>query len=278
MMVVLSVVATRLQRVSRCYNRWQTTDINCNRVSSERNAPAIDGLIQSLKEDVRKGDFRKFDINVELLSKTVFVSKAALNREQTQRFTLCLKEWNNQNHSGRQYASVLKFMANLRFSVLNADQKELIVAIVDKFFEKNQQSFRWLGLFLTGIRGLKYSGALLKSNHRQRILESLSELKEDSHERSYAELISGIVGLGINWEEINEAGKRNLLNQLETVKATLTARNINTVIFSFGKLGVDLTETRYKKTIIELAEKVLKELKSDNGKGVDLPREVSHFL
>jgi transposase-like protein len=219
-------------------NRWQTTDINCNRVSSERNAPAIDGLIQSLKEDVRKGDFRKFDINVELLSKTVFVSKAALNREQTQRFTLCLKEWNNQNHSGRQYASVLKFMANLRFSVLNADQKELIVAIVDKFFEKNQQSFRWLGLFLTGIRGLKYSGALLKSNHRQRILESLSELKEDSHERSYAELISGIVGLGINWEEINEAGKRNLLNQLETVKATLTARNINTVIFNFGKLGV----------------------------------------
>jgi hypothetical protein len=146
---------------------------------------------------------------------------------------------------------------------------------VDKVLEKNQQSFRWFGLFLTGIRGLNYSGALLKSNHRQRILESLSELKEDSRERSYAELISGIVDLGINWREINEAGQQNLLHQLDSLEAKFTVNSLFSVIFNFGKLGVNLKETCYKQTVIELVGKALDEIEDSSGKGkLDLPRVV----
>jgi hypothetical protein len=96
-------------------NRCQTTDINRSTVCSEVNSPGIDRLVQSLQEDVRKGDFRRFDSHLEMLSKTVITSKAALNQEQTQRLSLCLKKWNNQKHSGREYARVLKYIASSNY-------------------------------------------------------------------------------------------------------------------------------------------------------------------
>jgi hypothetical protein len=258
-------------------NRCQTTNINRGTVYSERNSLNINVLVQSLMEDLRKGDFRNFDSNRRLLlPKAGISSKIALTQEQTQRLTLCLKEWNNQDHSLKEYPSVLKFMAVLKFSALNEAQKEIIVAIVDKFLKKKQQSFYWFALFLSGLRGLNYSGALLKSNHRQRILESLSELNEGNDGRAYSDLLIGIGGLRISWKDYCEAGQRNLLNQLESVKETLDARSICTVIFNYGKLGANLKETGHKKIVIELVEKGLKEIDDDIGKGkLDLSREVS---
>jgi hypothetical protein len=105
----------------------------------------------------------------------------------------------------------------------------------------------------------------------------LSELKEaSSNEKTYSELLSGIVGLGIHWDEINEGGKGNLLNQLEVLKSKLTADVIYSVLFNFGKLEVNLKESAYRKTILELTVRALKEIEKDNGQGkLDSPRVVS---
>jgi hypothetical protein len=147
---------------------------------------------------------------------------------------------------------------------------------VDKVLQRNQKSFLWFAFFLSAIKRLKYSGSLLTSNHRQRILKSLSELVEDGDERAYSELLGGIVGVEINWKEISEMGKRNLLKHMESKKEEFTADTIPSVLFNFGKLGVDLKETGNKKTVVELVEKALQDIAKDNGKGkLDLPRVVS---
>jgi hypothetical protein len=130
-----------------------------------------------------KGEFRKFERSLDELSKTVSLSKEPLTQNQSQQLISSLGEWNKKSHSQQEYANILKFMANLKFSTVQLNQKKIIQAIVDQCLVKKQQSFRWFALVLTGMRGLKYSGSLLQNNHRQRILDSLSELKEDQHEK-----------------------------------------------------------------------------------------------
>jgi hypothetical protein len=119
-------------------------------------------------------------------------------------------------------------------------------------------------------------GHFLNEKHRQRIVGLLGELGEESTERAYSELLSGIIGLGIRWEDINVDGKQNLLNQLEALKSKLTVGHICPILFNYGKLKVKLKESPYKKTVLELVMKSLKEIEKDNGQGkLDLPRVVS---
>jgi hypothetical protein len=253
--------------------RYQTTIINGD---TERNFTGIDNILQKLNDNVKKREFGKFNKHMEELCRTAAVSKAGISANQTVELISIMKEWKKANHSGEDYTKLLKSMAILKFSVFNAEQKEIIVAIVDKVLQRNQKSFLWFAFFLSAIKRLKYSGSLLTSNHRQRILKSLSELVEDGDERAYSELLSGIVGVEINWKEISEMGKRNLLKHMESKKEEFTADTSPSVLFNFGKLGVDLKETGNKKTVIELVEKALQDIAKDNGKGkLDLPRVVS---
>jgi hypothetical protein len=265
-----------LQSVSLVEKRFQTTKISGDRIAKVSTGSTyleIDAMLHNLSENVKKGEFGKFDKTLDELSKTVTMSKVAMTQNQTQQLISSLKEWNKENHSEREYARVFKSMADLRISPFRADQEKVIISIVDKCLVEKQQSFRWFAVLLTGLRKLNNSGSLLQNSHRQRILESLSELKKDSHEIAYNELLSGIVGLRINWDEISETGKLNLLNQLKALLTKFTPDFIYSVIFNFGKLGVNLKETGHKKTIIELARKAFKQ---ENGKGkLDTPRAVS---
>jgi hypothetical protein len=246
--------------------RFQTTNINRGRgkVSPEGISIGIDEQLRRMKENVKKREFDKFLNQLDQFSRTA----AALTQNQNQQIISTLKEWNRDGHSDREYAYIFKSLANLKFSVTNQEQRDIVVAIADGFFAKGQFSFRWFALFLTGLRRLKYSGSLLNEKHRRQILELLGQLKKDnSHEGSYTELLSGLVGLGIHWDEINEDGKKNLLNQLEVLKSKFTS-DIYQVLFSFGKLGVSLKESHYEKTILELTVRTLKEIEKDNGQGM----------
>jgi hypothetical protein len=211
----------------------------------------------------------------------VSVSKTPLTENQSQQLISSLKEWTKKDHSDQEGVKVLKLMANMQISSFGAEQNEIVIAIVDRFLKNKQQSFHWFALFLSAIRELTLSGILLKNRHKQRIVESLSELRTNNDKRSYSELLRGIADLEINWVEINEAGQLNLLNPLEaTTKLELTADCIHQIIFSFGKLGVNLEETRFKKTIIGLVRKAVTEIEKDNGKGKleEVSRVVSLIL
>jgi hypothetical protein len=266
----------RQNRFSLTQQRVQTTNIRrggISKVSTERNDFGIDEQLHKLEENVKKRESEQFVTYLDKLS----TSKAALTQNQNQQLISTLKDWNQDDHSDREYAYILKSLANLKFSVTNREQRDIVVTIADKFFAKSQLSFRSFAVFLTGLRRLTSSGTFLNEKHRQRIVGLLSGLKEDSdNEKAYSELLSGIVGLGISWDEINEAGKRNLLNQLETLKSKFTADRFYSVLFNFGKLGVDLKESPYKKTVLELTTRALKEIEKDKGQGKnDLPRMVS---
>jgi hypothetical protein len=252
--------------------RFQTTSRGADMITAISGSIGIDEQLQRLKENVKKREFDKFLTQLDQFSRTA----AALTQNQKQQIISTLKEWNRDHHSGRSYAYIFKSLANLRFSVTNREQRDIVVAIADKFFANGQLSFRSFAGFLSGLRRLKYSGTFLNEKHRQRIVGLLSELKEDSHERAYSELLSGIVGLGISWDEINEAGKKNLLNQLEVLKSKFTADPTSSVLFNFGKLNVKLKESPYKKIILELIMTSMKEIEKDNEQGkLNLPRTVS---
>jgi hypothetical protein len=223
---------------------------------------------------VKKREFKQFQMNLCKFGK----SKAVLSQNRNHQLISTLKEWNQDDHSDQEYADILKSLADLNFSVMKQEQRDILLVLIGRFLDENQHSFRWFSLFLTGLRGLKYSGNLLNEKHRQRILGLLGQLKQDDDERAYSELLSGIVGFGIRWDEINEAGKRNLLNQLKVLESKLTVNRFGTVVFNFGKLAVKLKESPYKTTILELTASTLKEIENDNGQGkLDLPRTVSYF-
>jgi hypothetical protein len=258
--------------------RWRTTIIRRTEVAkvfAGKNVFDIGHMLQQLKENVKKREFEQFQMNMYTFGR----SKAVLAPEENQQLISTLKVWNQEDHSDQEVANILKSLANLKFSESKQEQRDILDAIIGRFLEKNQQSFRWFALFLTGLRSLKYSSNLLTEKQRQRIVGLLGELKEDCDERSYPELLSGIFGLEIRWDEINEAGKENLLNQLEVLKSEITAESIADVLFNFGKMKVNLKESPYKNTILELTMKALKETEKDNGQGkLDLPRVVSMMI
>jgi hypothetical protein len=254
------------------FSVWQHRNLTTNNIrrgvsngSTENFLPDFDGPLQKLRKNMEEEKYFDWH-NLQKLSETVRMSKIPLSENQNQELISILKEWNKTKHSEKEYARILKVMANVNFSVFVTDQNEIILAIMDQCLQNKLQSFRAFAVILSGIRGLRYSGSLLKSNHRQRILESLSDLNEDSNEKSYIELLSGIFTLGINWKEISDFGKRNLLSQLEALQTKLNADIISQVIYIFGKLGVNLKETGHKNTIIGLVRKTLKEIENDNGK------------
>jgi hypothetical protein len=258
--------------------RWRTTNIHRGevpKVSAERNVFDIGDMLQKLKENMEKKEFEQFQMNMYTFGRW----KAVLTPDQNQKLIYTLKKWNRDDHSDQEVANILKSLANLKFSVTNEEQQVILDVIILKFLGKSQLSFRWFALFLTGLRSLKYSGNSLKEIDPQRIEGLFSELKEDCDERSYSELLNGIVGLELRWDEINEDGKRNLLNQLEVLKSEITAESFPNVVFNFGKLKVNFKESPYQKTILELTMKALKEMEADNGHGkLNVPREVSMTL
>jgi hypothetical protein len=255
--------------------RYQTTHTNNDTISrkfpADKQFLGIEDTLQRLKEDVVKEEFRTFDDRLYQFSENIRKSKTALNRTQIKDLISTLTEWNKKDHAEREYVRTLKFIADLKFSAYNPEQKAIIVAIVGQCLQKKQESFRWFAMMLSGLRRLKYSK--LRYDHKKRILETLSELKYDRDESSFLELLSGITGLGIRWNEISDAGKQMFMHDLETDTKKLSPKSIDEILFNFGKLGVNLKETSYSKAVIELVGKALNEIEESNG--TDLPREVS---
>jgi hypothetical protein len=242
------------------------------------NPPSVDKILKKLEANLES--VTKFDRSLEDLSKTVRDTKKALTTHQLYQLNQIIRKWNVTNdYPVRQCARVLMFLGNSIISTRTEQETEIVVFIVDKFFEQYQKSFRWFALFLTGMRRVGYSGSSLTTTHREKVLDSLAELRRGSDERAYAELIAGLSGLGFTWNEINEPGKQNLLHQLDSLRMDFSVRSIISVIFNFGKMGANLKETDQKATVMELVGIALKVIERDDGEGhLDVLREVRYCL
>jgi hypothetical protein len=122
-----SINTSRTTSFSLSQQRFQTININrggVSKVSSESNIFGIDEQLQRLKENVKKREFDQFVNHMDQLSRTA----AALTRNQNQQLISTLKEWNQDDHSDREYAYILKSLANLKFSVTNQEQRDIVVA------------------------------------------------------------------------------------------------------------------------------------------------------
>jgi hypothetical protein len=106
--------------------RFQTINSNHGRgkVSAEITSLAVDEQLQRLKENVKKREFDQFVNRLDQLSRTA----SSLTRNQNQQLISTLKEWNQDDHSDREYAYILKSLANLKFSVTNQEQRDIVVA------------------------------------------------------------------------------------------------------------------------------------------------------
>jgi hypothetical protein len=259
----------------RCY----TTSLNRDRVSdvsTHNDVLGIDDLLQNLKKNVKN---ENFVWNLEQLGE-LFNSQQkaaadgnstpALTESQMQQLVSSLNDWTKRNHSDRNYVEILKSLASLRFSVRNADQRAIIIDIVDKYFQRKQNSFHLFATFLTAIKCMNYSGASMHYEHRQRIQESLNHLRFNSEE-----ILNGIKNLG---KEMSDEEIQNMLSQLKPFEdKKFFAGRIAYILLSFGKLSVNLRESEYKQIFLELTGKALVDIEADsNGQGKrDLTRVVS---
>jgi hypothetical protein len=256
----------------RCY----TTSFKRERVSNvstDNSVLGIDDILQNLKEDAKKTE--KLVWNLDQLCELAKAaadgdSTSPLTESQMHQLVSSLNDWNQGNYSDLNYVQILKSLARLRFSVNNADQRAIIIDIVDKYLQRNQSSFHGFAIFLTAVQSMNYSGALMNHEHRQRIRESLNDLRFRSEE-----LLNAIKNLG---KEISEEGIQNLLIQLKPFEdKKFDVGRIESILMSLGKLGVNLQETNYKEIFLELTGKALIEIEEDSirqGRR-DLPQLVS---
>jgi hypothetical protein len=176
-------------------------------------------------------------------------------------------------------ASVLRHMGNLKYTVFRNEDKTLIDAIIDKYLSEEKKSVKWFSLFLTAMKSVKYHWKLLEQPKRRVILDLFNEMstRNDMTGRQYTEILNGIAGLGVDWKELNENTRRKLLERLPEMENKLEGVSLTSVVFTYGKLSVNIKEVSSKpieQAVLQIAIKALERIKSNKSEDLDRNREV----
>jgi predicted Fe-S protein YdhL (DUF1289 family) len=176
-------------------------------------------------------------------------------------------------------ANVLRNMGNLKYTVFRSEDRTLIDEILGKYLTEKKKSVKWFPLFLTALKSVKYNWKLLEQPNRKKILELFDEMstRKDMNERQYSEILNGIAGLGIGWKVLNESTRKKLLERLPEMQTKLEGISMYSVVFTYGKLSVNIKEVSSKpieQAFLQIAIKALERIKSNKSEDLDRNRDL----
>jgi hypothetical protein len=231
-------------------------------VSQFQSTPAIVSPFVKLKESLGKGDTQGFLRNMRILCDG-YKHRDLLQREKAELKSI-LTESGKLDLGTDQTVKVLRNLDGI-LSARNKEDKFVLDSFLIKFISSSSKSFQSFPLFLTSLKKLDYRWNVFDRCTKERIVNRFDDISNDGmlKGKEYRELIAGIAGLEMNWNDLKERTRTNLLERLKNIYGELDLSGLGMVIFHLGKLSVRLspqdfiweTVTRMAVTILSLIEK-----------------------
>jgi hypothetical protein len=248
---------------------------------SNRNHPSSVNhmeTLNNLRSQLSTGKYEEFDKTLK-----TYVRSCAHNPptgEAKTEFTSLVRSWIASKHH-REYPSMLRTLGALKYSATRKDDLVLIDELLNKYLKVKWKPVDEFALFFTALKVLNYKWKFINNWKKNLILETFDKLIESKEMtgREYSEILGGFSGIDLDWEKIDKKTRTRFLFRLEEIKETLKGINLVSVLFNYGKLGVNVKSLppQVEVTFLDIAMKSLKMIRDDEGK-LDKGREVKRKI
>jgi hypothetical protein len=156
-------------------------------------------------------------------------------------------------------AHVLRSLDGI-LSARNNEDKRIVDSLIVAYIGSSSKSFLSFPFFLTSLKKLDYRWNLFDRNTKERIVELFDGFSSDEmlEGRAFRELIDGIAGLEMNWNDLQEKTRSNLLRRLKNIYGQLDLTESCSVIFKMDKLAVHLSPGDFMwETVLKMTVKML---------------------
>jgi hypothetical protein len=245
--------------------------------TEEEIAAQIKERIEKIWKKAKKANYKGFEQYFKNFAfKHQYGGRYFTGQEELkQTITSLLKEWETTENADKNRADVLKSLGYLKFSCYDEKERIILDEIIYEYL-KNDCSPYSFSFFLDALEQLSYHWPTMDIKMKQEINRVLDERITTSEltGREFVEIIRGMSGLRLFWNDLNEPSRENLLKQLKNNnmvnKIELEERKVyfTMLIFQLGKIGTPIitttenssrsTSVNVEKEFLELATKALK--------------------
>jgi hypothetical protein len=207
--------------------------------SQFQNATAVVSPFVKLKEALGKGDTPGFQRNMRIICDWC-KHRDLLKREKDELISI-LTEWGKLDRGTDETAKVLRNLEGI-LSARNKEDKFIIDSLIVKYICSSSKSFVSFPLFLTSLKKVDYRWNLIDRETKERIVFLFDGISEDEtlKGREYGELIGGIAGLEMNWNDLKENTRKSLLERLKNIDEETDLLYLYSIIFTMGRLVIQL--------------------------------------
>jgi hypothetical protein len=218
--------------------------------------------LQRLKEALAKGDCLVF----KNIMNVVYNDNRhrALQKDEKDELRLLLPDFEKLEPGATTIVSILRYLDGL-LSARNKEDKFVLDSLIVKYLRSTSIPLRSFPLFLTSLKKLDYQWNFFGNDTTERVVDMFDLISnaEVLTGREYSEIIGGITGLGMNWNDLKERTRETLLGRLKHFYGECNLVSLSSIIFNMGKLSVRIShgdsiwETVLQMTsmIFELMEK-----------------------
>jgi hypothetical protein len=218
--------------------------------------------LQQLKEALGNGDCLEF----KRITRVIYEENRyrVLRKDEKVELRLMLPDFEKLDPGATEIAGVLRNL-NRILSARNKEDKFVLDSLIVKYFRSASISLRSFPLFLTSLKKLDYHWNSFDNDVKKRILNLFGDMSNDDMltGREYSEIIGGITGLGMKWNDLKERTRETLLGRLKNIYGESELIHLRSIIFNMGKLSVHIqrdgviweTVLQMTSMIFELMEK-----------------------
>jgi hypothetical protein len=236
-------------------------------------AAQIKERIEKIWKKAKNSNYKGFEQNLKNFAfKHQHGGKYFTGQEELKQTIISLlKEWETAKTAEKNRADVLKSLGYLKFSCYN-EKERIILDEISYQYLKDECSPYSFSFFLEALEQLNYRWPSMDIKMKQEINRVFDEriTTAELTGREFVEIITGMSGLSLSWNDLNEQSRKNLLKQLKNnniiKKIELEERKVyfTMLIFQLGKIGTaiktrnETNSVNAEKEFLELAAKALK--------------------
>jgi hypothetical protein len=248
---------------------------------SSRNRPSSVNhmeVLNTLRSQLSTGKHEEFDKTLKNYVRSCAHSPPTV--EAKTEFTSLVRRWIASKHH-REYPSMLRTLGALKYSAARKEDLVLIDELINKYLKVKWKPVDEFALFFTALKVLNYKWKFINNWKRNLILEIFDKLigSKEMTGREYSEILGGFSGIDLDWNTIDKKSRTRFLFRLEEIKETIRGINLCSVLFNYGKLGINVKTLppQIEVTFLDIAMKALKVIRDDEGK-LDKGREVKEDI
>jgi hypothetical protein len=231
----------------------------------QRDVPLrIGSPLQKLKEVLGKGDCNSFKNIVRVIYEDT--RHRALRKDEKDELRLMLPDFEKLDPRAPEIASVLRCLDGL-LSARNKEDKFVLDSLIVKYLRSVSPSLRSFPLFLTSLKKLDYRWNFFGSDAKERILNMFDDMSNDNvlKGREYSEIIAGITGLGMKWNDLKERTRETLLGRLKNIHGGCDLVSLYSIIFNLGKLSVRIHHGDViRETVLQMTSKIFELMEKES--------------